>query len=124
MGYALIHAPLLSVCFQNKRRENEKLFGNLPEHADICDEVGLDTEGARDILMDKIIPSVQQVIRKLIQFARTLPGFCELSCDDQIALIRGLSVRAFTQSLVSRINQMLRREDLTWGQFCTQSPDC
>ena len=49
----------------------------------------MDIDGRQNRLLEKLLPNVQQSITKIIQFSRTLPGFSELSCDDQVALIKG-----------------------------------
>ena len=91
--------------------QKEKLFGKLPaipfcDYQQIWNETELDVDNKQELLIEKMLPSIQQTITKIIQFARTLPGFRQLSCEDQVALIKGT-----TQSKNQSCSQYL------WNHF-------
>ena len=74
--------------------QREKLFGKLPtiqfsDYRQIWNEAGIAVDNRQEILVERMLPCIQQTITKIIQFARTLPGFRQLSCEDQVALIKG-----------------------------------
>ena len=74
--------------------QKEKLFGKLPtiqfsDYRQIWNEAGIAVDSRQEILVERMLPCIQQTITKIIQFARTLPGFRQLSCEDQVALIKG-----------------------------------
>ena len=74
--------------------QKEKLYGKIPtiqfsDYRQIWNETGIALDSRQEILVERMLPCIQQTITKIIQFARTLPGFRQLSCEDQVALIKG-----------------------------------
>ena len=54
----------------------------------IYKETGIDIDGRREMVTN-MVPAIEKSIKKLIVFAKVLPGFKELPINDQIALIKG-----------------------------------
>ncbi len=57
----------------------------------IYKETGIDIDGRREMVTN-MVPAIEKSIKKLIVFAKVLPGFKELPINDQIALIKGTTV--------------------------------
>lgn len=49
---------------------------------------GIDVDGRKEYLMNEL-PHLEAAVRRFISFAKTIPGFNNLSTDDQISLIKG-----------------------------------
>ena len=55
----------------------------------IYKETGIDIDGRREMVAN-MIPNIEKSIKKLIIFAKVLPGFKDLPINDKIALIKGI----------------------------------
>ncbi|KAK3103924.1 hypothetical protein FSP39_022944, partial [Pinctada imbricata] len=77
----------------DQRKLEQQVFGvksylSKQEFDSVYKLTGIDADG-RLALMKKMVSHVQRSILKYIMFAKSIPGFLDLSNDDKIALIRG-----------------------------------
>ena len=71
----------------------EKTFGPMKpisreDYFVIYKETGVDIDGRRE-MVTSMVPAIEKSIKKLIVFAKVLPGFKDFHINDQIALIKG-----------------------------------
>ncbi|KAL5007788.1 hypothetical protein ScPMuIL_016594 [Solemya velum] len=78
-------------CVDRHRLEKE-VFGNLPgvsdeEHRILYSATGIDVDNRLEI-MKSFADNMDTSIRKLVVFAKTIPGFTSLHLDDQVNLVK------------------------------------
>ena len=78
---------------QDQRALQEKMFGPMKpisreDYFRIYKETGIDIDGRREMVTN-MVPAIEKSIKKLIVFAKVLPGFKDFHINDQIALIKG-----------------------------------
>ena len=61
------------------------------EYMQIYQSTGIDIDGRQEMIKH-MIPCIEKAIKRFIAFAKALPGFKDLPIDDQIALIKGISL--------------------------------
>lgn len=55
---------------------------------------GLDVDGRREMAAT-VLPIMEHCITRFIQFAKSIPGFKEISHQDQISLLKGIQFCLF-----------------------------
>jgi len=94
--------------FLEQRSLQLKMFGTMKpishhEYVTIYQATGIDIDGRMDMLRH-MIPCIEKAIKRFILFAKALPGFKDLSLDDQIALIKGSRFEAWLISAYKAFN--------------------
>lgn len=78
---------------QDNYRLHEAVFGSMEtldprEAEEVYRLTGLDVDN-RKAQMERLANRIEKKVLKMIQFAKGIPGFRELACQDQIALLKG-----------------------------------
>lgn len=78
---------------QDNYRLHEAVFGSMEtldprEAEEVYRLTGLDVDN-RKAQMERLANRIERKVLKMIQFAKGIPGFRELACQDQIALLKG-----------------------------------
>ncbi|MCJ8729133.1 hypothetical protein PDJAM_G00102760, partial [Pangasius djambal] len=73
-------------------------------------------EGSRLSMLPHLADLVSYSIQKVIGFAKMIPGFRELTAEDQIALLKSSAIEV----IMLRSNQSFSLEDMSW---CCGGPE-
>lgn len=94
--------------YLEQKTAKEMMYGPMKpishnEYLTIYHATGIDVDGRLDMLKH-MIPCIEKAIKRFILFAKALPGFKELSLEDQIALIKGSRFEAWLLSAYRAFN--------------------
>jgi hypothetical protein len=85
---------------QEQKAFQQEIFGafnplSVEEYMSIYRTTGIDVDGRRDLLQFEVLHSIEDSIKRFVSFAKTIPGFNQLSINDQTGLVKGEIPLAF-----------------------------
>lgn len=78
------------------------------EYSEIYRTTGIDIDGRQE-KAKTILPAVKKSITNMVKFARHIPGFTELSIEDQHELVEGMNLlnyRVVREMVTCNVNAM------------------
>ena len=69
------------------------------EYRKVYQETGLDVDGRREFF-GNLKPACDSVVEEIVKWAKTIPGFTDLTLSDQLKILRGIHV-IFTKKAFS-----------------------